>query len=333
MSRRSIVYSSTVTWNPGDEIILHGLRNIINIDHNPIIYNRGPSNQGGQTRAQTYQHEIGRDFVDHFIFAGTPEWTMASRSLYRDIQVTGKNFSFIGVGHPVPQCGIKELARIFSVSPTIDEINKHIFSKATVKITRDSLAQRDLYDSNLICCPAFFCCPEINITPKNQKKRIAVCWQGNADRCCGVKDTRKTELLTEFARRNNAETVCHSYLDYLKASTHGLDPFYSSSYQDFFDFYREFDLVVSLRVHGSGVASSFGVPSITIGHDRRAETVKHFGSEVLEEPETLQEYFESIDGDGIEMRSSALLRLKKQKYNQYIDLLKPAGLTTLDKVE
>jgi|TARA_R110000765_G_scaffold223899_2_gene327980 hypothetical protein len=330
MTRTNIVYSSTVTWNPGDEIILCGIRNLINIDHNPIIFNRGPID-GLCKKAQSYHYTRGRDFVDHFIFAGSPEWTLESLSLYRDIEQTGTDFSFIGVGNPITEYGIEELARIFSCPPTLSDVNKHVLSKATVKITRDSLAQKSIFDSNLVCCPAFFCNPEINIKPKTQKKRIAVCWQDDSVDCCGVQDRRKTELLTEFARRNKTAVVCHAYSDYLNASKLKLDPFYSSSYQDYFDFYKEFDLVVTLRVHGAGVASSFGIPSITVQHDERAETVIHFGSELLLDAECLQASFENIDDNSLEARSSAIIKLKKEKYNQYIDILKSAGLTTLEK--
>ena len=29
----NIVYSTTIQWNPGDELILKGIRNLINIKH------------------------------------------------------------------------------------------------------------------------------------------------------------------------------------------------------------------------------------------------------------------------------------------------------------
>ena len=333
---KNIVYSSTLGWNPGDEIILHGLRNLINIPHNPIIFNRSPClannfEAQGYPEGASHTSPYARDLVDHFIFAGTPDYGFSSRAIYRDIQRTGKDFSFIGVGLGIPRPAAKEIARIFDIPNNIESLNSHVFSKAKVKITRDLQAHRHLHGSHVVCCPAFFCHPELDIKPKTQKNKVAVCWQSNAIKCCGVKNGNMTDMLTKFIQKNKAQAVCHSFPDFIAASKLGLDPFFSSSYRDYFDFYKEFDLVISLRVHGSGVASSFGIPNITIGHDSRSEAVTYFGSELFTGSCNLQEYFDSIDDAEIENRSRKIIDLKREKYNQYIDILKPTKLTTLEK--
>jgi hypothetical protein len=333
---KNIVYSSTLGWNPGDEIILHGLRNLINIPHNSIIFNRSPCVEHdfvaqGYPRGASHNFHQARDLVDHFIFAGTPDYGYSSRSIYRDIQKTGKDFSFIGVGTGIPQEAVEEIARIFEVPASIESLNNHVFSKAKVKITRDTQAQRHLYDSHVVCCPAFFCHPNLDIKPRKQKNKVAVCWQSNIIKNCGVGDVNKTNMLTEFIKTNKAQAVCHSFPDFIAASKLGLNPFFSSSYQDYFDFYKEFDLVISLRIHGSGVASSFGIPNITIAHDSRSEAACYFGGELFTGSSGLQEYFDSIDDTKIENRSREIIDLKREKYNQYIDILKPAKLTTLEK--
>ena len=182
--KKNIVYSSTLGWNPGDEIILHGLRNLINIPHNPIIFNRSPRRLAclenhfeaqGYPEGASHRFRYARDLVDHFIFAGTPDYGYTSRSMYRDIQQTGKDFSFIGVGTSVPPETVEEIARIFEIPASIESLNRHVFSKAKVKITRDTQAHSVLDGSHVICCPSFFCHPELDIKPKTQKNKVAVC--------------------------------------------------------------------------------------------------------------------------------------------------------------
>lgn len=325
----NVLYNTTIGWNPGDELIFAGVKNIIETlhgKHNRIIYNRHPLYER-KLGDNCYIHPLGSDHIDHIIFAGTPEWNSpASLDMYKLIKETNVPFSYVGVGSCLHHPSV--IKKLYGHEHRTKEgdrnwLNKNVFSKARHKIVRDEAANRDIYGSKLICCPAFFANPDLEIKPKTNKNRVAVCLQFNTQ-ICGVTPSI-SEDTKNFAIKNGLDTVCHNYEDFCIATECGMKPFYSTLSSDYFDFYNDYDLVISPRVHACGWASTLGIPNVTIPHDERSQTTKHFGSMHCN-ISLIQSVFNKIDDKWISEQSKNIIELKKKKMNQFLSAMSESGL-------
>src|SRR5688572_5414453 len=129
---KNILFSTTRQWNPGDEFILHGIRRLftqLNIEYNPVIYNRHPSITPRKRflRHRWSKHEFYPHYdnsfildqgevIDYVVFAGTPEWYGGKRmdALHKFIADNKIRCAFIGVGVPKQPVFSDTLKFIFS---------------------------------------------------------------------------------------------------------------------------------------------------------------------------------------------------------------------------
>ena len=76
------------------------------------------------------------------------------------------------------------------------------------------------------------------------------------------------------------ELICH-YVDELESIE---KDFQNATYHYHYDaaqyeqIFKQYDCIISPRIHGCGIASSLGIPSIHIAHSDRSETTKEFKS-------------------------------------------------------
>lgn len=310
----NIAYSTTVQWNPGDELILKGVRNLINVDHNFIIYNRHPLHKT-TVGDNSYVYPYGKNAIDHVIFAGTPDWSSKDQDdLYQTIHENNIDFSYIGVGGFVDEHGA-----LFKMGQ--HEAHDAFISKAKSRIVRDEHALSAMENATLCPCPSLFAF-EGDTPVKNKKKKICFNLQGPGP-IASPNDSVLYKigfLAKTFKDKYEASIVCHSFIDFVIASELKLNPFYSSDSNDYFDYYKQFDLVVGPRIHGAGWASTLAVPSITIPHDFRSSTAKHLGSEVID-VDKVEDFFLGINDKWIKEKSISLIELKKKWKKEYLELL------------
>lgn len=293
----NIVYSTTKQWNPGDELILDGVKSLIPDEHTFIMFNRHPFinflNRNGDN---SFYNGMGNDIIDHIVFAGSPEYqTQPNEDLYRVIQSHNIPFSYIGVG-----------GRPFVNRP---------FEKAKITITRDSNAGL-LPNATVLPCPSIFANRNLSLEPKTKKEKIGFCFQTNLRYICSpAENVHKVSV--RFIERFSPLVICHSYPDYVEAFRRGWNCFYSSNKEDYYAVYKELDLVVGTRIHGSGWAANFGIPSITIPHDDRYETAQNFGSIICKaEIEDLVNIYENIN---IREESEKTIQLRKDSLPKYLE--------------
>lgn len=116
--RLNILFSSTVQWNVGDEFIYHGIKRLfgrLGIRYNSILFNRNPEIATPRPKAHWWKRlppappaensfkpalTTSDDWIDHVVFAGTPEWIGGERvePLLKFVCRSGVRCSFIGVG-------------------------------------------------------------------------------------------------------------------------------------------------------------------------------------------------------------------------------------------
>tara|TARA_B100000287_G_scaffold5037_2_gene4936 strand:+ start:13246 stop:14175 length:930 start_codon:yes stop_codon:yes gene_type:complete len=297
----NIVYSSTKQWNPGDELILDGVRSLIPEEHTFIMFNRHPFiNFNNRTGDNSYYHGMGDDIIDYIIFAGSPEYqTFPNEDLYKLIESHETPFCYIGVG-----------GRPFMSRP---------FDRAEITITRDSNAGM-LPNAEVLPCPSIFANRDMNLSPVTKKENIGFCFQTNLRYICAPSENIH-KLSVQFIEEYNPLVICHSYPDFVEATRREWNAFYSSNKDDYYDAYKDLDFVVGTRIHGSGWAANFGIPSITIPHDDRFETAQNFGSLISElDYDKLKDLFESVD---VEKESKNIIEIRKKALPKYLTKTSP----------
>jgi hypothetical protein len=299
---QNLLFSTTKQWNPGDELILKGVRNLLP-PHVFLMFNRHPHiNFNNRNGDNSYYFGMGDEIVEHIIFSGSPEYyTEPNRDMYKLIFSKKTPFSYIGVGGP--------------------PLSRHIpFEKAKVKIVRDSAAAK-IPGSTLLPCPSMFSYKNTKIKAKTEKKDIAFCYQSGLSYICSPEQTIN-DLSVKFIKEFEPIVVCHSYVDYVDAINKKLkNVFYSAEFSDFENVYKNVDMIVGTRIHGCGWGTSFGVPGILLAHDNRWETARNFGMKIHQGSyEDLKKTFLDFD---VESNSHKIIELRKETFTKYSKLLNP----------
>ena len=149
---KTILYSSTRQWNPGDEFVYFGIRRLLRSiigEHNAVLFNRHPFLlKFGQPYKSQDSFIIDNSWMpsdfrpDYIIFKG-PEWSGEACSHLYSVADTGVRFSMLGVG-----CS----------RPVSDNEMRIIRERSDLVITRDQPAADVLsvFSPTIDVCPSIF---------------------------------------------------------------------------------------------------------------------------------------------------------------------------------
>lgn len=345
---RSILFSTTRQFNPGDEFILHGIRRMLKkagIVYNACLYNRYQSMRIPLTRVEDLSFHLDDDQgIDYVIFAGSPEWWQAipdTGLLFREI-LSGNGKSVLW-----RRSGLHMGARV--ITPLLTYIVKNnlrcsfigvgnaggkiVISKLLDKVLRentDLLIARDRHTASAISAfnPVLASCPALfsSEQPRQRGKlsRIGFVFQkqspqGEIDKHC------YRYLIDQVEKAANhfpdLQVICHTLEDYMEAKRlfPATPSLHSSFSEDWEEIYDTFDFIVGSRVHGAGIASSLGIPNILIDHSRRCQTAELFGTHILQVGESVIPHIEQTD---IVSESKRLIKLRKEAEMRYLDYFK-----------
>lgn len=300
----NILFSATRQWNPGDEIILRGVINLmqsLGLKFNPILWNRHPSirpgNCGLDNSFDTQRHNICA--IDYVVFAGSPQWSGSRvRPLLQNIGQSEGRCSFVGIG--TPSGGIY-----------VDKLTRNVLNRNTdLVICRDALA----YDAIKTRCPNLAVynlpCPSIfhsaRSTVKNRLDTIGCIYQSNRTKWHSVSALTKQRMRALFgllAEQFEITIICH-YIDDVDEASKIYPPDrvrYSYDAADYDSFYNEVDFVVGARVHGCLGAMGSGTPAMLVATEdderRRAtgDNIPLLLKGDLASPELILEQIKSCD--------------------------------------
>lgn len=359
--RRTIVYSATRQWNPGDEFILFGTINIMNAclgKHNTLLYNRHPEihplageGQFRRFRLETSVAELNSilslekdlrlgfydnsvkfdsrlDYVDYAVIAGSPECFNARvYNLYEHVLKNSLPLLLLGVGYLDP-----------IINPKILDVlsQAHLITVRSLDLI-DSFAKLG-FNVHYLPCPALLAVPPGEEKKVEKVKKIGLVFALSA------KDTVLSQYIDEqvydymldlyrFLIQKNRDryefiAICH-YIDELSFASRFFAEFsvpvhYAFDAKDYFDIYRTCDIVISPRVHGCGLASSFGIPSINISHDFRAATTEGFKSARISPKDSfcfVEEIIREIEASSL---NEELISYKHMVFEKYCTLVSSA---------
>jgi tetratricopeptide (TPR) repeat protein len=354
--RPVVLFSTTRMWNPGDDFILFGIRNLLEPligPYNALVYNRHPElhqlrlrfNQPAtitgddvSVRANLYEllkpHLLPRDnswhpgldlaTVDLVVFAGTPEWFGGMVApLVERLLATQIPTLYLGIGAFE---GSAELT--FEQLPPAD---RALLQQAALITVRDETCAKLLAPLQPLSlpCPALFATELCQV--RQQKKRLALSTQGsnprNGQRIDPVTRDYSIALFKALAQRYECALICH-YVDELEELRSHLgkdmECIYVYDARDYLTIYDAFDLTVTTRVHGAGLCASLGMPGFVIAHSTRSATTQGFLSERLHpHHDPVDSAVRRIEQYDVATASARLCAYKEAVRTRYTALLQP----------
>ena len=339
---KNVLYSTSRQWNPGDEFILMGTIKIMSKvigPHNVIIYNRNPDVRHPMIlKTKDFFHLAFNDnslktdtdcsFIDLAVFAGTPEWcNELCNNLYKHISESNLPTLFIGLG-----------SNNRHMNPVIREVlSKSLyisFRDKKLKISENIPLPPIIYRA----CPAMLC---VSIGQEKKIDKIKTVGLGFAvnrkysvvNNCVGddVYEYIKglyVDFIEKYKEVYKIYIICH-YIDELPIAhkvydDYDVDILYSYNSSDYQSIYSNIDVLISPRVHGCGIASSLGIPSISIMHDNRATTTEMFMSESVDINTSYDDVFtlfEKIAVDASKINEK-LIKYKREVFDSYVGDIK-----------
>jgi|GEM_PF-884589 len=328
MSALNILISSTRQWNPGDEFILFGVQNILQeaikkpinwvlYDRNPDLFINGwdqPTHKGKfWSNAFACQDFAGFDLA---VVAGTSEWFgKPLNKFYELVREYEIPLVVLGAGY-------------YSDNP-IDFSEGEIYclrDLAKVVTVRDSYASKALspigISHALLPCPALFATSEQQC-PTSLKKI------GFILQCDKTLNHRiPTDLMEagyEAAVKAHkagfeVEIVCFYIDELVEFSSRQILPVkYSYNSADNINMLKDYDAIVTTRLHGAIVANSLGKPAILFNKDPRCEGAAELFPFIFKSaPESIIDKLGEID---IKAVAKELPKWKSATKQKYINLL------------
>ncbi|MCZ4064441.1 polysaccharide pyruvyl transferase family protein [Oxalobacter aliiformigenes] len=359
MPNKFICYNTTRQWNPGDEFILFGCQNLCKAVFNndnlySLIYNRNPDVRpmNGITQGlrnirlsnnYTDDYNFTRydawlrigfndnsikfnsdlSFCDLAIFAGTPEWiSHRCTNFFEHILKNKLPTLILGIGW------------IGNVDAFMEEVIKktYLFTVRSRTILENDLVKK--YNAIWMPCPALYCVDIKNEKKISTLKKCAIVlgtpWTvpfAGIDKKTFNFTVETAHYLVNKYKNIEFKFIAH-YIDDIPALTNIFSKdkvIYHYNSQTYFDIYREFDLVLSTRVYGCGIAASLGIPNINIAHDMRADTCEGFLSEIINpsytQTEIDQVFSKYLDDSYITKSNTHLIQYKHETFRDYIKLI------------
>ena len=292
MKTKNIVISGTNFWNPGDDFVRDGVIRILKelfaeYTLNFLFYNFNqdffPQSKfdGIHNMAAEGDLEKCRDFVDAVVIAGLSagneikdlyNWVIKN-SLQDRVYLIGAGYANTYVDKCINQ---EPEATIFK--------NARIITGRTEKkpnfITEHGLPY---YHIN---CPAMLSVEQVKDVPSDKKVQtigfsIQLPHHENVvNHCCaGSMYKLAAHSLIELFSKYNVEIIAHHKQEYFHflnlVKGHNIPVHFSSFYQDLYDIYRRYDLVISTRLHACIYANSHGIPGIIVNDTDRHTHCAH----------------------------------------------------------
>lgn len=349
------MYSATRQWNPGDEFILSGSRRIIDTalgTFEPVLYDRNPDVRPSDGTTPAYRtlkrpvdgkagdiyeklsaylrlgffsnsvkFDSDMSFAALAVLAGSPEWATPRCWSFYD-HVFRNRLPLVGLGlgtMPEQLPGFMHEALRSAV----------LLTTRSKRLAASDLARR--YGIDYLPCPALLSAPAARQV--SEVRRVAVVlgapyrdavWAnglepGFFEHVCAGLDA----LIAQHRGTIEFDFVVH-YIDEIpvirdRFPDHAVR--YSFDAAEYYGIFEDYDLVVSTRVHGCGIAASLGIPSISLGHDFRSDTTDGFLAaqvELDDDPGVLLPAFDDLAGRAVEV-STGLQTHRQATLDEYVE--------------
>lgn len=181
---------------------------------------------------------------------------------------------------------------------------------------------KDYPNSYYEVCPALFSAPHNRLHTAADK--IGVVLQAGKTEQVTLQTVPESTIrgcydqVARLEKQARVSFIAHHINDLKFLGRAGREVLYSGYAEDYSQIFDQFDIVISTRVHGCGMASSLGIPNALLPHDGRFQTALKFKS-LIADPETdLVEWVNNLDVAGA---SGALIEYRAVRESAYRALL------------
>ena len=343
-SPKNIIISGSTFWNPGDDFVREGvirvLRETLFSDTlNFLFYNFNPDElpHVGQLPHSNLISEGDLEKFRNHVHAIVVVGVSAGhelKPLYRWVLANGlASKVYLISGH---------YESIYAAEHIVQEPEASIFRQARLLIGRTNKHPDFIRENNLsyhrVNCPALLSVREVKPIQIGKKiERIGFSIQlpksfgGIVNQSCGDNAYRMAiAKLKELSCQFSVELVTHhktEYFHFLKQFENtGIPVIFSSFYQDLFSTYRDYDLVITTRLHTSLLANGHGIPGIIINDtDRHKHALEGFNhSPWVNTPEAFESAFNRWLNADLSAVAMELNQFKANLIARYVQLLRPA---------
>jgi predicted O-methyltransferase YrrM len=338
---KNIIISGTNFWNPGDDFVRDGVIRILREVFNGQLLNfhfynfnqdffphdkfTGISNTVSKGDLEQYS-----DFVDAIVIAGLSAGNEV-KDMYTWIVSNGlqDRVYLIGAGYE----------NNYVAKFIYEEPEATIFRNARVIVGRTRKTPAFIPEMGLpyhhLNCPALLSVKNVKTVPEGKQiERIGFSIQlphevGILNHCCSesMYHLAVTTLL-HLSKLYQVEIIAHhksEYFHFLKLLTpYGINVLYSSFYQDLFDIYPRYDLVITTRLHSSLFANGHGIPGIIINDtDRHTHCLEGFPHSIwVNNVDALVKAIRSFNNQNLRQISLEATQFKEELLDKYLKVLR-----------
>lgn len=290
-------------WNPGDEVIYRGVRNVVTEilgPHSSILWNRNPGvkpfNQGFDNSLDPCRHLLKN--IRLLVSAGGPEW-LGPRvaGVYRRVVAEKLDCVHMGIGLGAHQ---------ISMTPLELEVLGERSRFVSCRDTRTYDVLKDIVPDDrlsVLPCPSLFSyIHDYKIHESESVKKVGINFQSSKMKFNNVSGSAFESCLRtylEICKKYETTIICNYIDDYAEA-VQIFDPEsvrFSADSEDFLHFFREVDLVIGTRIHGCMGAIASGTPAMIMDseNDARRRGVREVMEVLPAAPSNDSELYELID--------------------------------------
>ena len=326
----NILVSSTRQWNPGDEFILFGVRNLLRevlkghrinwvlYDRNPDLFIDGFSNPLHKDRiwGNSFHHKDTRCF-DLALIAGTPEWMgLPLKGFYEAVKEGSLPLIILGVGYidaPITfsEDELYSFHNLLKVATVRDEYASRAFNEVGIR-------------HEILPCPALFA--SLKETVPEGIKKIGFIIQTSKTPNQSVPEELSQASAHTIKRLRNmgfeVDVVCNYIDEFVEFARTLALVRYSYDAHDYIDILKDYDLIISTRLHGAILANSLGKPAMMLNIDdsRCRGASSKFPFIYLSSPDTIIEDVSTFKTKDLDK----LVQWKAQIKNTYLAILEKA---------
>lgn len=283
---------TTVGINAGDNFIYEGFRSIFPTEHYGSVFF---INKVDVPKKSNYKEFIDRS--DLIVICGSPIFYEGCHKMRWQNEIlkyserSGKKILLFAVGSNF-RCsvdGIVELPDVSKDGSYEDFVSRYSKVIPGDFIVRDRhcsqfLQRMGFHNVRQVACPSLFASDEHIVPALGERERdlIFIIW-GDTHWNCALPPKRILKICEDVQKALQAKFsnkrivwVCHDFQSYTRLGKHVArrDILFSTNYVDFLKYYSRCYFGFSIKVHGTMLLASMGVPSLLLQLDSRAAVIE-----------------------------------------------------------
>jgi len=332
---------TTTGSNSGDNFIYEGFKNLFPIKHYGSVF---LINKVDIPRDDSFKEFINES--DLIVICGSPifydkcyrmkwqnEILSYSENSGKKIMLTavGSNFK----GSADGSVSIPDTSKDSNYTSFVSRYREVLFGDFTVRdrYCSEFLKMVGILNARQIVCPSLFAANDDSVL--DDRDLIFIIW-GNTFWNCDVPFKKILEICKDIQKslasriKKRVVWVCHDYESYKCLLNHvsRQDILFSNNYVDFLKYYSRCFFAFSVKVHGTMLLASMGIPSLLLQLDSRASVIEAL-DESYATPSTPIDQLTSMcleKIEGIGNYQSKIRELKRRYREDYEEMFGRQGL-------